>query len=354
LPRLWLKRPDFGAGTNLTSTSMKRWQMSRLGRGGLSLVDAAIPRPGPGEILVKVGAVSLNYRDKLVAEDGMGMALDFPFTPGSDMAGTIVETGAEVTRFAAGDRVLGTFWPGWIDGLATGPRAALGGPLPGVLSEYLVLPQDWAVAAPRRLDDAAASTLPCAGLTAWFALVETGGVKAGQTVVAQGTGGVALFGMQLARAHGADAIVLSGDPAKLERARALGATHGIDRHATPDWGRVVRDLTGGRGADHVLELAGGNLAQTAEALAQGGRVALIGLLDGLSFTAPTIPVMLKQAVVQGISVGHRRGLEDLVRAVDGIGLAPVIDAEYAFADLPAALDHLDRGPFGKIVVRVEG
>jgi NADPH:quinone reductase-like Zn-dependent oxidoreductase len=344
----------FGAGKNLTSTSMKRWQMSRLGRDSLSLVDAAIPRPGPGEILVKVGAVSLNHRDKLVVESGMGMTLDFPLTPGSDMAGMVVEAGAGATRFATGDRVLGTFWPGWIDGLASGPRAALGGPLPGVLSEYLVLPQDWAVAAPRRLDDAAASTLPCAGLTAWFALVETGGLKAGQTVVAQGTGGVALFGMQLARAHGADAIVISGDPAKLERARALGATHGIDRHATPDWGRVVRDLTGGRGADHVLELAGGNLAQTAEALAQGGRVALIGLLDGLSFTAPTVPVMMKQAVVQGISVGHRRGLEDLVRAVDGTGLAPVIDAEYAFTDLPAALDHLDRGPFGKIVVRVDG
>ncbi len=334
---------------------MKRWQMSRLGRDGLGLVDAAIPRPGPGDILVKVGAVSLNYRDKLMVENGMGQTLDFPFAPGSDMAGTVVEAGADVTRFAAGDRVLGTFWPGWIDGLAPWPRAALGGPLPGVLSEYLVLPQDWAVAAPRRLDDAAASTLPCAGLTAWFALVETGGVRAGQTLVVQGTGGVALFGMQLARAHGADVIVISGDPAKLERARALGATHGIDRHATPDWGRVVRDLTGGRGADHVLELVGGsNMAQTAEALARGGRVALIGLLDGFEFTAPTVPVMLKQAVIQGISVGHRRGLEDLVRAVDGIGLAPVIDAAYGFAELPAALDHLDRGPFGKIVVRVEG
>ena len=330
---------------------MKRWQMSRFGRDSLSLVETAVPRPGPGEILVRVGAVSLNYRDRLVAEDGMGMALDFPFTPGSDMAGTVAEAGEGVTRFAAGDRVIGTFWPGWIDGLATWPRAALGGPLPGVLSEYLLLPEDWAVAAPRTLDDAAASTLPCAGLTAWFALVETGRLSPGETVVVQGTGGVALFGLQLARAQGAAAIVVSGDAAKLERAGALGATHGIDRRATPGWGGAVRGLTGGRGADHVLELAGGDMAQTAEALAQGGRVALIGLLDGLAFSAPTIPVMMKQAVIQGISVGHRRALEDLVRAVDRIGLEPVIGAEYGFAELPAALDHLDRGPFGKIVLR---
>jgi NADPH:quinone reductase-like Zn-dependent oxidoreductase len=331
---------------------MKRWQNSRLGRETLALIDTPVPQPGPREILVKVGAVSLNYRDKLTIETGMGQTLDFPFTPGSDMAGTVAEVGAGVTRFAVGDRVLGTFWPGWIDGLATGRRAALGGPLPGVLAEYVVLSQEWAVAAPRTLDDASASTLPCAGLTAWSALVDAG-LRAGETVVAQGTGGVALFGVQLARAHGAEAIVISGDPAKLDRALALGAAHGIDRHAVPDWGRAVRELTGGRGADHVLELVGGaNMAQTAEALAQGGRVALIGLLDGFSFTAPTVPMMMKQTVMRGISVGHRRGLEDLVRAVDRIGLAPVIDAEYAFADLPAALDHLDRGPFGKVVMRV--
>ncbi|MFE0753801.1 NAD(P)-dependent alcohol dehydrogenase [Inquilinus sp. NPDC058860] len=330
---------------------MKRWQMARFGRDSLSLVEVAVPRPGPGEILVRVGAVSLNYRDRLVAEDGMGMALQFPFTPGSDMAGTVAEAGEGVTRFAVGDRVLGTFWPGWIDGLAAGPRAALGGPRPGVLAEYLVLPQDWAVAAPRSLVDAAASTLPCAGLTAWTGLVE-GGLRAGETVVVQGTGGVALFGLQLARAQGAETIVVSGDPAKLERAKTLGAAHGLDRRAAPGWGRAVRDLTGGRGADHVLELAGGDMAQTAEALAQGGRVALIGLLDGLGFSAPTIPVMMKQAVIRGISVGHRRGLEDLVRAVDLTGLEPVIGAEYGFAELPAALDHLDRGPFGKIVLRV--
>lgn len=333
---------------------MKRWQTSRLGRETLSLIETPMPQPGPGEILIKVGAVSLNYRDKLTLENGMGMTLDFPFTPGSDLAGTVALLGAGVTRFAVGDRMLSTFWPGWIEGIATGPRAALGGPFPGVLAEYVVLPAADAVHAPRSLGDAAASTLPCAGLTAWFALVETGGLRAGQTVVVQGTGGVALFGLQIARAHGAEAIVVSRSTAKLERVRALGASHGIDRMAVPEWGRLVRDLTGGRGADHVLELAGGDMAQTAEAMAPGGRIALIGLLEGFSFTAPTVPVMLKQVVVQGISVGHRRALEDLVRAVDRIGLAPVIDAEYGFAELPAALDHLDRGPFGKIVVRVGG
>jgi NADPH:quinone reductase-like Zn-dependent oxidoreductase len=341
------------------SKLMKRWALGALGRDHLKLTEATVPAPGPREILVEVSAVSLNYRDKMVIEGTMPLPLAFPFTPASDLAGRVVATGAEVTRFAAGDRVISTFVPGWIDG--TGPGTArtpayttLGGSHPGVLAEYVVLHEDWAVASPRSLSDAEASTLPCAGLTAWFALVERGRLSAGQTVVVQGTGGVALFGLQIAAAHGAEVIVTSGDDAKLARARALGARHGINRR-TQDWVPEVYRITGDRGADHILEIIGGaNLGRSIEAAAVGGRVHVIGVLEGFQVSGPTAPLMLKHLTIEGIGVGHRRALEDLVRAVDRAGIKPVIDAEHAFADLPAALDHLDRGAFGKVVVKVGG
>ncbi|APR78952.1 Alcohol dehydrogenase [Minicystis rosea] len=337
--------------------TMKRWAMDGLGRDRLKLVEAQIPVPGPGEILVRVSAVSLNYRDKLVIEQGMGLPLQFPFTPASDMAGTVVALGAGASRFSVGERVISTFVPGWIDGRGPGTARqpgyrTLGGTHTGVLSEYVILHEDWAVAAPRSLRAAASSTLPCAGLTAWFALVEQGDLHAGQTVVVQGTGGVALFGMQIAAAHGAEVIVTSSSDAKLDRARALGAHHGINR-STTDWVQAVYEITRDRGADHILEIAGGaSLGRSIQATAVHGCVSVIGILEGLEISGPTVPLMLKQVTVRGIGVGHRRALEDLVRAVDRVGLAPVIDAEYAFTDVHAALDHLERGPFGKIVIDV--
>jgi NADPH:quinone reductase-like Zn-dependent oxidoreductase len=253
--------------------------------------------------------------------------------------------------------VTSTFIPGWIDGPGFGTARepndrTLGGSVQGVLSEYVVLDQDWAVRAPDSLNDAEASTLPCAGLTAWTALVERGHLHAGQTVVVQGTGGVALFGLQIAAAHGAEVIVVSGNDDKLERAKALGAAHGINRKKE-DWVEAVYRLTGDRGADHILEIVGGaHLGRALKAAALFGRVSLIGVLEGFEISGHFAPLALKHLTVEGIQVGHRRGLENFARAVDRTGLKPVIDAEYALADLPAALDHLDRGPFGKVVVRV--
>jgi NADPH:quinone reductase-like Zn-dependent oxidoreductase len=336
---------------------MQRWAMDSLGRSSLRLVEGRVPTPGRGEILIKVSAVSLNYRDKLVIDTGMGIALPFPFTPASDLAGTVAAVGVEVGRFREGDRVISTFKPGWIDGVAPGSAAApsyatLGGAHQGVLAEYVVLDESCAVAAPASLGDAEASTLPVAGLTAWFALVEAGRLKAGETVVVQGTGGVALFGLQIARAHGAEVIVTSSDDGKLARAAELGATHGVNRKRE-DWVAAVHRLTGDRGADHILEIAGGaGLGRSLEAAAVGGRISVIGIIEGVEVSGPVFPLMLKGVRIEGILVGHRRALEDLVRAVDATGLKPVIDAEYGFADLAAALDHLDRGPFGKIVVKV--
>ncbi|WP_409568129.1 zinc-dependent alcohol dehydrogenase family protein [Methylobacterium sp. E-066] len=334
-------------------TTMRRWDMSGLGRASLQLKTVPVPEPGPGQVLVKAAAAALNYRDTLVIEHGMGLALAFPFTPASDLAGTVAAIGDGVTRFRPGDRVITTFFPDWVDGRSAGSAktvdaTTLGGAHQGVLADYVALPQDWFVAAPQSLDLAEASTLPCAGLTAWFALVERGQLRAGQSVLVQGTGGVALFGLQIAKAHGAEVFVTSGSENKRERARALGADHAIDRDG---WVEAVYRLTADRGIDHILELVGGaHLAKSLEAVAVDGRVSVIGVIEGYDLAAAAGQLMLKSATVQGIRVGHRRALEDLVRAVDVMRLKPVIDRRYALDELPAALDHLDRGPFGKIVI----
>lgn len=339
--------------------TMKRWEMNEIGRDGLELRETPVPRPRPGEVLVKVAAVSLNYRDKLVIEGGMGLPLEFPFTPGSDFAGTVVALGENVSRVSKGERVIATFAPGWIDGPPLGdartpPYRTLGGVYPGVLSEYVTFPEGWLVRAPATLSDAEASTLPCAALTAWFGLVEKGKLHAGETVLIEGTGGVALFGLQIAKAHGARAIVVSGSAEKLERVKALGADHGINRTAE-DWVEAVLRITGDRGVEHIVELVGGpHVAKAVQAAAIDGNIYQIGVMEGFDVAAPAGPLMLKNVTIHGIGVGHRRALEDLVTAVDRAGIKPVIDARYPLADLSKALDHLDRGPFGKIVVDVEG
>ncbi|RJL35778.1 zinc-dependent alcohol dehydrogenase family protein [Bailinhaonella thermotolerans] len=317
---------------------MKQWTMKTTGRANLELAEVPIPDPAPGEILVKVTSVALNYRDRLAIDEGLTMIFpdDGPFVPG--------------------DRVISACLPGWVDGPGPGdarmggPEALGSGHFPGVLSEYVVLDQEWAVRAPAGLSDAEASTLPMAGLSAWTALVDQGRVRAGQTVVVLGTGGVALFGLQIARAHGAEVIVVSGDDAKLARARGLGAAHLVNRR-TRDWVEAVYDVTHDHGADHILETVGAHhLARSIEAAAVGGHISLIGILEGYEISGHVAHLARKKLRIDGLQVGHRRALEDLVRAADRIPLRPVIAAEYALDDLPAALAHLERGAFGKVVI----
>jgi NADPH:quinone reductase-like Zn-dependent oxidoreductase len=337
---------------------MTRWEISVGGRDNLRLARVTVPNPGPRELLIRASAVSLNSRDKLFLDSGAYTQVALPFTPGSDLAGVVEAVGAGASRFSVGDRVLTSFTAGWLDG-PPAPRGSemphqLGGSLPGVLSEYVVLSEDWVVATPRSLNDVEGSTLPVAGLTAWTALIELGHLRPGQTVLVQGTGGVSLFALQIAKAKGARVIVISGSDEKLERVQKLGAAQVINRLSTPNWPEAVKDLTARRGADHVLEMVGGeNLNRSLDALAPNGRVSVIGVLEAFDYKFGFVPLCRNQATLQGIFIGPRRSLENFVRAVDHLRLKPVIDAEYAFADLPRALDHLDRGPFGKIVIKVQ-
>jgi NADPH:quinone reductase-like Zn-dependent oxidoreductase len=337
------------------NSTMNRWEIPSLGLEKLALREVPRPVPKAGEIVVQVDAVSLNYRDAEVADNGMGNTLNFPFTPASDMAGRVVAVGESVTRFTIGDRLISAYIPGWIDGVPLSWTAAptQGGPIPGMLAQYVVAPAEWFVRAPRTLSAAEASTLPVAALTAWMALVELGNLHAGQTVVVQGTGGVSLFAVQLAAAHGARVIVTSGSDEKIAQAIALGARHGINRNTTPEWQHAVLELTGGRGADHILEMTGGNnVERSLQAAVQGGRISVIGLLDSDRLSLPILSLLASRASIVGIAVGPRRALEDLVRAVDLLGIKPVIDATYTFPQVPDAFAHLRRGAFGKVVVQV--
>jgi len=337
--------------------TMTRWELPAFGLENLVQRSVARPQPKAGEILVEVEAVSLNFRDGEVAGNGMGVDLVFPFTPASDMAGRVVALGEGVTRFALGDRVISICITGWIDGtpMSWGDAPTQGGPIPGMLSQYVATPAEWCVLAPATLTADEASTLPIAALTAWMALIELGHLHAGQTVVVQGTGGVSLFAVQLAAANGANVIVTSSSDAKIERAIALGARLGINRSRTPEWQTEVLRLTGGRGADHVLEMAGGeNVARSLAALVPGGRIAVIGLLESDRLSVPILPLLGGRAVITGISVGPRRALEDLARMIDQHRIKPVIDAVYGFDQVPQAFDHLRRGAFGKVVINVGG
>jgi NADPH:quinone reductase-like Zn-dependent oxidoreductase len=347
------------AGTAETATkTMRRWSLGALGGEHLRLETVAVPRPGPGEVRVAVRAVALNYRDVQMVKDGMGGSPPLPLTPGSDLAGEVVEVGAGVTRFRVGERVLSHFAPGWVEGRGPGSArgvsyGSLGGARQGVLAEQVVLHEDWLVAAPRTLPDAEASTLPVSGLTAWSALQAAGSLRQGARVLVQGTGGVSLFALQLAVAHGAEVFVTSGDDAKLARAARLGARHGVNRRRE-DWAEAVLRLTGDAGVDHVLEVAGGeNLAQSLRAVAVGGHVSVIGFLDGERLSFPVYPLMLKRVTLQGVVVGHRTAMEALVRAVEAKEVRPVVDARYRFEQLHEALAHVERGAFGKVVVEGE-
>jgi len=333
-------------------TTMQRWELSAFGREHLSLVRVARPVPRSHEVLVEVEALSLNFRDHLIIENRLGAGYSAPFVPGSDLAGTVVEVGALVTRLRVGDRVISNDIVGWMDGAAptleTNTTTIMGG-----LAHYVVLDPEQLVIAPASLTAVEAATLPVAGLTAWMAIVELGRVHVGQSIVVQGTGGVAMFAIQLALAHGARVIVTTGSPEKIGRLRKLGAIEVIDRSRNSEWQQEVLKRTGPRGADHIIEMAGGeNIGRSLEAVALGGRISIVGLLADSQLGGPIGAMLYKRATLAGIGVGPRRALEDMIRAVDRVNLKPVIDRVYDFEEVPAAFDHLERGAFGKLVIRM--
>lgn len=320
----------------------------------LTLAERPDPVPGPRQILVRVKATSLNYRDLLTIEAQYARAAPKPdLVPLSDGAGEVVAVGAEVTKFKAGDRVAGCFMQRWTGG-AIGDRAmasAMGGAIDGMLTELAVLEEDGAVHLPARLSFAEGATLPCAAVTAWHALVEIGGIKAGDTVLIQGSGGVSIFALQFARMSGARVIATSGSPAKAERLKAMGAEAVIDYRATPDWDREAMTLTGGRGADIVVEVGGaGTLPRSFMAARIGGTISVIGLLSGMATLDP-MPILRRNLRVQGLYVGSTQMFEAMNRAIEAGGLKPVIDRVFPFAQAKEAYRHLKgQTHFGKIVI----
>lgn len=337
------------------ASTIHHWRQAGIGRSSLSLVTAPKPIPYAGEVLVRVTAASLNYRDKLVLEGGVGLAPQEPIIPGTDFAGVVEDVGDGVALFRRGDRVVSTIMADWIDGTVPVSSPPLvqtyrSPATPGALSEYVVRPASALARSPDCLDDAEASTLPIAALTAWYALIERGRLKPGDHVLIHGTGGVALFGLQFAKLVGAIALVVSSSADKLAAVRQLGADHLLRRNS-PDLANEVRRLTCGRGADHVLETVGGtNFALSLDAAAPGGRISLIGQIDGTELAGNGLHLARKRLTVEGIAVGHRRAYDEMLRAIDAARLKPVIDSRFPLASLPAALDRLDAGPFGKIVI----
>ena len=334
---------------------MKSWQLEKTGRENLHLLEIPEPTPGPNQILVRTLAVSLNFRDKAIVEGSYPAPVNFPLVPGSDLAGEVVSVGADVTRFKIGDKVVSVFQPLWLDGLPT-PEArtsTLGGTLPGVLAEYVLLPEEGALTYPRYLTPAQASTLPIAAVTAWVSLFDHGHLQPEDTVLVQGSGGVSLFGMQLARALGARVIATSRSASKIPLLEQLGASDVIDTAKTPAWDEEARVLTQGKGVDYVLEVVGGEYVQrSVAASAVGGHVAVIGFMESIAATINLGSLMSANVKLQGVGVGSRKNMADLLEFLEQHRVEPVIEATYDFSDLQNALDHLDRGPFGKVVVEV--
>jgi NADPH:quinone reductase-like Zn-dependent oxidoreductase len=313
--------------------------------------------PQATQILVRIKAASLNYRDLMIARGHyMGGPSTANTIPLSDGAGEVISVGTAVTRFRAGERVAGTFFRQWIDGAPPrGPLIALGAPpADGVLAEYAVFDEQDAVAVPAHLSDVAAATLPCAAVTAWRALMDVGGIAPGDTVLLIGTGGVSAFGLQFARLAGARVIIISSNDAKLEHARRLGAEGCINYRTTPEWEGEVLKLTGGRGVDCVLEVGGaGTLSRSIASLAVGGRIALIGVLTGPAAAGSPYGLLGKQASVHGVYVGSRGQFERMNAAIALHRLEPIIDRVFDFDDAPGAYRHLESGThFGKVVVRI--
>jgi len=333
---------------------MKTYEIIAPGIDALSLVERDVPKPARGQVLVRMKASALNYRDLMIVKQPDQRGIVYPRIPNSDGAGEVIEVGDGVTKFTPGDRVVATFFQNW-EGGGISPdvmASAMGGAVDGILTEYAVLEERGLLPIPAHLSYEEAATLPCAALTAWNALAEIGQLQAGETVLLLGTGGVSIFALQFARMHGARVIITSSSDEKLARAREMGAWQTINYAQHPDWENVVMEMTDGRGVDHVVEVGGaGTVARSVAAVRVGGTVAMIGVLSDGSLN-PT-DVMRKSVRLQGLYVGSRQMFERMNAAITVDELHPVIDATFEFANARGAFHHMETAKhFGKIVVSI--
>lgn len=335
---------------------MKAWLLNDFGLDNLVQGEVETPVPKAGELLVKVGAVSLNFRDKAIV-DGIyePHSVPKPLIPVSDAAGTVVAVGDGVSRFAIGDRVNSHLYSRWLDGMpaADEPDYCFGSPLPGGLAHYMIIHEGSAVRVPDNLSDEEAATLPIAALTAWYALVDYGQIEPGQTVLVQGTGGVSVFAAQIATALGASVIATSSRDDNLEAMRTLGAVAGVNYRSTPEWAEEVLKLTEGKGVDLLLDVAGGDgINQSIAATKVGGRIAQIGFLTGQTSSVNLMPMIFRQTTIRGIAVAPRSSFDRMNAFLSEHSIRPVIDHVYSFDQAPQAYEHLARGAFGKVVIKI--
>jgi NADPH:quinone reductase-like Zn-dependent oxidoreductase len=337
---------------------VRAWRFTEaFGLENLHLAELPEASPGPGQAVVRVRACSLNYRDLVLGKGGYGRAVKPPVTPLSDGAGEVIAVGAGVTRVTPGDRVCAIFMQRWLAGGVDDDRfaSALGAGLDGMLAEQVCLNAEGLVHFPPHLSYEEAATLPCAAVTAWNSLFCSGDLRPGQTVLVLGTGGVSIFALQFAKLAGARVIATSGSDEKLVRVREMGADAVINYRSTPQWDQAVRELTGGLGVDHVVEVGGaGTMPLSIKAVRRGGHIALIGVLSGQGEIDPR-PILMKSVRVHGIYVGSRDMFEAMNRAISLGGLRPVVDRVFGFEDAVAALRHLESGVhFGKVCLTVQG
>jgi NADPH:quinone reductase-like Zn-dependent oxidoreductase len=334
---------------------MQAYEIQSFGFEGLRRVDRPVPQIGPGQVLLKMLAWSLNYRDLMMAGGQYNPKLKMPCTPLSDGVGQVVAAGPGVSRVKVGDRVAGAFMTRWIAGEITEERArsALGGGGEGMLAEQVAIDAEGVVHVPAHLSDEEAATLPCAGVTAWHALLGEGSMKSGDTVLVQGTGGVSIFALQFAKIAGARIIVTSSSDEKLKRALAMGAHEGINYRSTPDWDKRVRELTDGRGVDYIVEVGGaGTLTQSMKAIKPGGQISLIGVLTGGAGQINPLPILMRNIRVQGIFVGSREMFEAMNRSIALHQMKPVVDRVFPFSEAAEAFRTMQSAAhFGKIAIK---
>jgi NADPH:quinone reductase-like Zn-dependent oxidoreductase len=320
----------------------------------LKLSERPTPKPGPGEVLVRVRATSLNYRDLALIKGGLARMMKLPLIPVSDGAGEVVETGPGVVHLKKADRVAAIFTQGWLAGppFAGMYSTSLGGGIDGMLSEYVVLREEGLVHIPDYLTYEEAASLPCAAVTSWNALVAEGHLKPGDSVLVMGTGGVSIFALQFAKMYGARVIATSSSDAKLKRLKEMGAAELVNYKTTPNWDERVLELTGGAGVDHVVEIGGaGTLPKSINAVKTGGVVSLIGILSGAGSIDP-MPLVFKNARIQGVLVGSREMFEEMNRAMTVNNVHPVVDRVFPFDQAREAYRYLESGAhFGKVCVR---